>query len=100
MFGVCLVKVEVQEVQANKEIVREDHPDHQDGLLWMKKTMTMWEEWCLEPQKRKIARERTQELLKKTVREGTPLPNKEIARVRTQGPGNKTAKVVTSVPIK
>ena len=28
VFGACLVKAEVQEDQANKEIAREDHPDH------------------------------------------------------------------------
>ena len=45
VYGVCLVKAEVQEYQANKEIEREDHPDHQDELLWMKKTTTLWEDW-------------------------------------------------------
>ena len=82
--GVCLVEAAVQEDQANKEITREDHPDHQDGLLWMKKTMTMWEEWCLEQKRKNNTRERTQEPSKKTVREGTPVPKREIARVRTQ----------------
>ena len=68
------MKAEVQEDQANKENAREDHPDHKDGLLWMRKRMTMWEEWCL---KQKTARERTQEPLKKTVREGTQYPRKK-----------------------
>ena len=53
VFGVCLVKAEVQEDQGNKEIAREDHPDHQDGLLWMKKRMTMWEDWRLDQKKNK-----------------------------------------------
>ena len=79
VFGVHLVKAEVQEDQANKEIVREVHPDHQDGIPWMKKRMTMLEDWCLR-QKRK------------TVREGTPAHQKEIARVRTQGPSKQAAK--------
>ena len=57
VYGVCLVKAEVQEEQASKGIERGDHPDHQDELLWMKKTMTMWEDWCLK-QKRKKNRER------------------------------------------
>ena len=52
VYGVCLVKAEVQEEQASKEIEREDHPGHQDELLWMKKSMTLWEDWCLK-QKRK-----------------------------------------------
>ena len=52
MLGVCLVNAEVHEDQANKEIAREDHPVHKDALLWTKKRMTMWEEWCLK-QKRK-----------------------------------------------
>ena len=47
VFGVYLVKAEVQEDQANKEIAREVHPDHQDGIPWKRKRMRMWEEWCL-----------------------------------------------------
>ena len=98
VYGVCLVKAEVQEEQASKVIEREDYPGHQEELLWMKKTMTMWEGWCLKQKKeRKTASERTQELLKKTVREGTPVPKKETARVRTQGPWKNTVKVGTSV---
>ena len=38
------MKAEVQEEQASKEIERDDHRDHQDELLWMKKSMTMWED--------------------------------------------------------
>ena len=64
VYGVCLVKAEVQEEQASKEIEREDHPDHQDELLWMKKTMTMWEDWCLKQKGRKNSPERTREPLK------------------------------------
>ena len=63
VYGVCLVRAEVQEEQASKEIEREDHPDHQDEPLWIKKTMKMWEDWCPE-QERKTARERTREPLK------------------------------------
>ena len=37
VFGVHLVKAEVQENQAHKGIAREVHPDHQDGLQWMRK---------------------------------------------------------------
>ena len=48
VLRVHLVKAEVQEDQANKEIAREVHLDHQDGIPWMRKRMTMWEEWCLE----------------------------------------------------
>ena len=48
----CVVKAEVQEEQVSKEIEREDHPDHQNELLWRKTKMTMWEDWCLK-QKRK-----------------------------------------------
>ena len=32
VYGVCLVKAEVQEEQASKEIEREDHPDHQTSF--------------------------------------------------------------------
>ena len=64
------VKAEVQEDQAQKGIAKEVHPDHQDGLLWMRKRMMNWEKWCRKPKGEKTARERTQELLKKTVREG------------------------------
>ena len=46
----------------------------------------MWEEWCLEQKRKKNSQERSEELLKKTVREGTPVPKKEIARVRTRRP--------------
>ena len=52
VFGTCLVKAKVQEYQANKEIAREDHPDHH-GLQWLKKTMTVWEEWCLRQKRQK-----------------------------------------------
>ena len=76
VFGVYLVKAEVQEDQAHKGIAREVHPDHQDGIPWLRKWMTMSEEWCFK-QKRKTAQERTPKPWKKTVREGT---------VRTQGP--------------
>ena len=61
----------------------------------MNKTMAMWEDWCVNKKERKTARERSQGLLKKTVREGTPVPKKEIARVRTQGPCKKSVKVGT-----
>ena len=52
MFGVYLVKEEVQDGHAKKEIARVVHPDHQDGIPWMRKRMTILEEWCL-TQKRK-----------------------------------------------
>ena len=57
LSGVYLVKAEVQEDQANKEITREVHPDHQDGILWMRKRMTMWEEWCLKQKRKKNSHE-------------------------------------------
>ena len=38
--------------------------------------------------------------MKKTVREGTPVLKKEIARVMTQGARKKTAKVETLVHLK
>ena len=47
VFGVHLVKTEVQEDQPHKGIARED------GLLWMKKTVAMWEEWCLQQERKK-----------------------------------------------
>ena len=47
VFGVYQVKAEVQEDQAHKVIAREVHPDLQDGFPWMRKRMTMWEEWCV-----------------------------------------------------
>ena len=64
VYGVCLVKAGVLKEQASKEIEREDHPDHQDELPWMKKTMTMWEDWCLKQKRKKNSQEkdpRTQE---------------------------------------
>ena len=36
-----------QDAPASKQGDRkEDYPSHQEELLWMKKTMTMWEDWC------------------------------------------------------
>ena len=95
VFGVHLAKAEVQEDQAHKGIAREVHPDFQDGTPWMRKGMTMWEDWCVKQQRKKNSQGKDQELLKKTVRKGTPVPKKEIARVRTQGPWKKTVKVGT-----
>ena len=48
----------------HKGIAREVHPDRQDDLPGMRKEI-----WCRKP---KTARERTQEPMKETVREGTP----------------------------
>ena len=41
VYGVYLVKAEVQEDQAHKEIAKEVHPDRQDGTPWMKEGMTI-----------------------------------------------------------
>ena len=49
VYGVYLVKAEVQEDHA-----REVHPDRQDGLLGMRKGMTMWEIWCRKPKRKKL----------------------------------------------
>ena len=48
MFGVYLVKTEVQE-----DHVREAHPDRQDGFLGMRKEMKMWEDWCFKQKREK-----------------------------------------------
>ena len=53
VFGVYLVKAEVQEDQAHKGIAREVHPDLLDDIPWMRKRMTMWEEWCLKQKRKK-----------------------------------------------
>ena len=50
--------------------------------------MTMWEDWRLEKKKGKQPGK------------GPPVPKKEIARVRTQGPWKKAVKAGTSVPTK
>ena len=84
VFGVYLVKAEVQEDQAHKVIARDFHPDLQDGTPWMRKEMTMWEKWCLkQKRKKKQPGKGPKKPLKKTVREGrkTPKPLKELARV-------------------
>ena len=91
VYGVYLVKVQVQEDQAT-----EVRPDRQDGFLGMRKGMMIWGE--LVPyfkKKKKTDREGTQEPLKKTDREGTQEPVKETARVRTQELWQKTGKVGT-----
>ena len=41
----------VREVQ--EDHAREVHPDRQDGLLGMRKEMTMWEIWCRKPKRKK-----------------------------------------------
>ena len=46
VYGVYIVKAEVQEDHA-----REVHPDLLDRIPWMRKRM--WEEWCLEPKRKK-----------------------------------------------
>ena len=53
VFRVYLVKAEVQEDQAHKGIAREVHPDLLDDIPWMRKRMTMWEEWCLKQKRKK-----------------------------------------------
>ena len=53
LFGVYQAKAEVQVDQAHKEIAREAHQDLQDGNLWMKERMTIWEGWCLEQKRKK-----------------------------------------------
>ena len=75
VFGVYLVKAEVQEDHAHKGVAREVHMDEEEdddvgGVVSSQKTV----------------RERTQKPLKKTVREGTPVHQQEKARERTQGP--------------
>ena len=47
LFGVYQAKAEVQVDQAHKGIAREAYHDLQDGNPWMKKRMTIWEDWCL-----------------------------------------------------
>ena len=96
LFGVYQAKAEVQVDQTHKEIAREAYQDLQDGNPWMKERMAIWEDWCLKQKERKTARERTQEPLKETVREGTPVPKKVTVRARTQGPWKKVVKVGTS----
>ena len=54
MFGVYLVKAQVQEDQAHKGIAREVRPDLQDGTPWMRKRMTMWEKWCLKQKRKRL----------------------------------------------
>ena len=65
------MRAEVQEDQAHKGIAKEVHPDHQDGLLMDEEEDDELEErGAVNQKERKTARERTQEPLKKTVREG------------------------------
>ena len=52
-----------------------------DRLLWMKKTMTMWEDRCLKPKRKEKSQGRDpREPLKKTVMEGTPVAKKKWPR--------------------
>ena len=93
VFGVRLVKVEEQEIQAQKMSEKDFYPIPRVDVRW--KRMLSWEacNWkgdereffAKKKKKRETARVRTQGPLKKTARVGTQVPLKESARERKQG---------------
>ena len=88
VFGMYLVKAEVQEDQAHKGIAREVHPDHQDELVWMKKSMTLGEDWCLKQKRKKNSQGKDPRTLKENSQGGdvgTPQINSQGDDPRTFG---------------
>ena len=89
VFGVHLVKAEVQEDQAHKGIAREVHPDLQDGIPRMRKRMTMWEEWCLNKRERKNSQGRDP---------STPNRNSQGKDTRTCWPLHPSSSLLPPLP--
>ena len=77
VFGMYLVKTEVQKYQAHKGIARDVPPDRQDGPLGMRKEMMVWEKWCRKPKREKNSQGKDPRTFKEN-RQGRDLSTLEL----------------------